>query len=68
MAQESGQTSRCEIYKQQLGHGTQQSHFVIAHDTARTHILRGTAHNGQTIFPLGLFSLPGTTHTGRNLG
>ena len=50
MAQQSGQTSRCEIYKQQLGHGTQQSHFVIAHDTARTHILQGTTHNGQAIF------------------
>ena len=49
MAQQSGQASRCEIYKQQLGHGTQQSLLVIAHNIVHTHTLRGTSHNGQAI-------------------
>ena len=50
MAQQSRQASRYEIYNQQFGHGRQQSLFVIAHDTARTHTLQGTTHNGQAIF------------------
>ena len=50
MAQQSGQTSRCETYKQQLGHGTQQSSVVMAHIIVRIHTLRRMAHNGQAIF------------------
>ena len=61
MAQQSGQTSRCETYKQQLGHGTQQSLLIIAHDTARTYTLRGKTHNGQAIFQL-YFKSPRAVH------